>query len=164
MIIKVRRGADQTQVQQLTDWLKEQGLQLYSSEGDSYSIIGLVGDTSRVDIELIEALEVVESVTRIQEPYKNANRKFHPQDTIIKVGDAQIGGGTLTLIAGPCSVESEAQIIEVAQRVKAAGATILRGGAFKPRTSPYHCSRMSTFCRSARAICRTSTCSRKSAR
>ena len=137
MIIKVRRGADQTQVQQLTDWLKEQGLQLYFSEGDSYSIIGLVGDTSRVDIELIEALEVVESVTRIQEPYKNANRKFHPQDTIIKVGDAQIGGGTLTLIAGPCSVESEAQIIEVAQRVKAAGATILRGGAFKPRTSPY---------------------------
>ena len=127
MIIKVRRGADQTQVQQLTDWLKEQGLQLYFSEGDSYSIIGLVGDTSRVDIELIEALEVVESVTR----------KFHPQDTIIKVGDAQIGGGTLTLIAGPCSVESEAQIIEVAQRVKAAGATILRGGAFKPRTSPY---------------------------
>ena len=96
MIIKVRRGADQTQVQQLTDWLKEQGLQLYFSEGDSYSIIGLVGDTSRVDIELIEALEVVESVTRIQEPYKNANRKFHPQDTIIKVGDAQIGGGTLT--------------------------------------------------------------------
>ena len=95
MIIKVRRGADQTQVQQLTDWLKEQGLQLYFSEGDSYSIIGLVGDTSRVDIELIEALEVVESVTRIQEPYKNANRKFHPQDTIIKVGDAQIGGGTL---------------------------------------------------------------------
>ena len=80
MIIKVRRGADQTQVQQLTDWLKEQGLQLYFSEGDSYSIIGLVGDTSRVDIELIEALEVVESVTRIQEPYKNANRKFHPQD------------------------------------------------------------------------------------
>ena len=137
MIIKLRQNADQAQVQQLTDWLKSMDLHLYFSEGDSYSIIGLVGDTSRVDIELIEALEIVDSVTRIQEPYKNANRKFHPQDTVIHVGDATIGGGTLTLIAGPCSVESEPQIIEVAQRVKAAGATILRGGAFKPRTSPY---------------------------
>ena len=137
MIIKLRQNADQAQVQQLTDWLKSMDLHLYFSEGDAYSIIGLVGDTSRVDIELIEALEIVDSVTRIQEPYKNANRKFHPQDTVIHVGDATIGGGTLTLIAGPCSVESEPQIIEVAQRVKAAGATILRGGAFKPRTSPY---------------------------
>ena len=137
MIIKLRNDAEQSQVQQLTDWLKSMDLNLYFSEGATYSIIGLVGDTSRVDIELIEALEIVESVTRIQDPFKNANRKFHPDDTIIKVGDATIGGGSLTLIAGPCSIESEAQIVEVAQRVKAAGATILRGGAFKPRTSPY---------------------------
>ncbi|MDO4280764.1 MAG: 3-deoxy-7-phosphoheptulonate synthase [Peptococcaceae bacterium] len=137
MIIKLRSNAEQAQVEQLINWLEGQGIQLYFSEGDTYSIIGLVGDTSRVDIELIEALEIVESVTRIQEPFKNANRKFHPDDTVIHVGDATIGGGTLTLIAGPCSVENEAQITEVAQRVKAAGATILRGGAFKPRTSPY---------------------------
>lgn len=137
MIIKLRTDAEQVQVQQLTDWLKSMGLNLYFSEGATYSIIGLVGDTSRVDIELIEALEIVESVTRIQDPFKNANRKFHPDDTVIKVGNATIGGGNLTLIAGPCSIESEAQIVEVAQRVKAAGATILRGGAFKPRTSPY---------------------------
>ncbi len=137
MIIKLRQNADQAQVQQLTDWLESMNLHLYFSEGDAYSIIGLVGDTSPLATELIAALELVVGVPRIQEPYKNANRKFHPQDTVIHVGDATIGGGTMTLIAGPCSVESEEQIIEVAQRVKAAGATILRGGAFKPRTSPY---------------------------
>lgn len=137
MIIKVKASAEKAQVQQLTDWLESMNLRLHFSEGDTYTIIGLVGDTSRVDIELIEALEIVDSVTRIQDPFKNANRQFHPHDTVIHVGNTTIGGGNLTLIAGPCSIESEDQIIEVAQRVKAAGATILRGGAFKPRTSPY---------------------------
>ena len=137
MIIKVKASAEKAQVHHLTDWLESMNLRLHFSEGDTYTIIGLVGDTSRVDIELIEALEIVDSVTRIQDPFKNANRQFHPHDTVIHVGNTTIGVGNLTLIAGPCSIESEDQIIEVAQRVKAAGATILRGGAFKPRTSPY---------------------------
>mgnify|MGYP000879637738 CR=1 FL=1 len=137
MIIKFKEDADPIQIQQLTDWLQSQDIHIYHSRGENYELIGLIGDTSRVDKELIEALEIVDSVTRIQEPYKNANRKFHPEDTVIHVGGATIGGGSLTLIAGPCSVESEAQITEVARRVQSAGATILRGGAFKPRTSPY---------------------------
>ena len=137
MIIKVKASAEKAQVQQLTDWLESMNLRLHFSEGDTYTIIGLVGDTSRVDIELIEALEIVDSVTRIQDPFKNANRQFHPHDTVIHVGNTTIGGGNLTHNAGPCSNESKDQINEEAQRVKAAGATILRGGAFKPRTSPY---------------------------
>jgi len=100
-------------------------------------VLGLIGDTSKIDIDLISALDIVDTVKRVQEPYKNANRKFHPEDTVIKVRDTQIGGGNLTVIAGPCSVESEKQIIEIARAVKASGATMLRGGAFKPRTSPY---------------------------
>lgn len=137
MIIKLKHNANPEQVQQLMDWLSSQNIRLNYSEGDSYTILGLVGDTTRVDVELIEALEIVDGVTRIQDPFKNANRKFHPDNTVIQVGNAVIGDGSLTLIAGPCSVESEAQITEVAKRVQAAGATILRGGAFKPRTSPY---------------------------
>ena len=100
-------------------------------------MLGLVGDTASMDIDLIAALDIVESVRRVQEPYKKANRKFHPKDTIIEVAGRQIGGGTLTIMAGPCSVESEEQILAVAQAVKESGATMLRGGAFKPRTSPY---------------------------
>jgi 3-deoxy-7-phosphoheptulonate synthase len=96
-----------------------------------------VGDTSKIDINLISALDIVEDVKRVQEPYKAANRKFHPDDTVIEVNGAKIGGGNLTLIAGPCSVESEEQIIGIAEAVKKSGATILRGGAFKPRSSPY---------------------------
>ena len=99
--------------------------------------MGLVGDTSRVDMDLLKSLEMVETVKRVSEPFKQANRKFHPQDSIVEVGSARIGGGYFAMIAGPCSVESEEQIIEVAQAVKASGATMLRGGAFKPRTSPY---------------------------
>ena len=99
--------------------------------------LGLVGDTSQLDIDLIAALDIVEDVKRVQEPYKNANRKFHPEDTVVQVGNTQIGGGNLTLMAGPCSVESEEQVVAIAKAVKASGATMLRGGAFKPRTSPY---------------------------
>ena len=106
--------------------------------GAHSTVLGLLGDTTAVDDEYIAAQDVVESVRRVQEPYKKANRKFHPEDTVITLpGGQQIGGGALALIAGPCSVESEAQICAVAESVKASGAAFLRGGAFKPRTSPY---------------------------
>ena len=100
-------------------------------------LLGLVGDTSVVDIDLLRALDIVEDVKRVQEPYKNANRKFHEEDTVVQVGDVRVGGGSFAVIAGPCSIETEEQICGIAQAVKAAGATMLRGGAFKPRTSPY---------------------------
>ena len=112
-------------------------LDVHISHGEEVTILGLVGDTSRVDIDLLKSLEMVDTVKRVSEPFKQANRKFHPMDTIIEVGNARIGGGYFAMIAGPCSVESEAQIVEVAQAVKASGANLLRGGAFKPRTSPY---------------------------
>ena len=106
--------------------------------GASSTVLGLIGDTTAIDDEYIAAQEVVESVRRVQEPYKKANRKFHPEDTAVTLpGGQRIGGGGLALIAGPCSVESEAQICGIAERVKASGAQFLRGGAFKPRTSPY---------------------------
>ncbi|MBO5924444.1 MAG: 3-deoxy-7-phosphoheptulonate synthase [Lentisphaeria bacterium] len=137
MIIILKENTTQKQLNDLTEFVKSHGVTPHMTEGVHQTILGLVGDTSRIDIETISQLEIVEAVKRIQEPFKNANRKFHPLDTVIKVGDAVIGGGSLTLIAGPCSVESEEQIISVAQSVKASGAKILRGGAFKPRTSPY---------------------------
>ena len=112
-------------------------LDVHISEGAEVTVLGLIGDTSRVDMDLLKSLEMVASVKRVSEPFKQANRKFQPNDSIIQVGDVKIGGGNFAMIAGPCSVESEAQIIEVAQAVKAAGAHILRGGAYKPRTSPY---------------------------
>ena len=106
--------------------------------GTQSTVLGLIGDTSVVDIDYVAAQDIVESVKRVQEPYKKANRKFHPDNTVITLPTGQkIGDGGIALIAGPCSVESEAQICEVAERVKASGATFLRGGAFKPRTSPY---------------------------
>lgn len=113
------------------------GLDVHVSEGKEKTIFGLIGDTSRVDMELLNSLEIVSSVRRISEPFKQASRNFHPEDTVIPVGDVKIGGGHFAMIAGPCSVESEEQIIEVALAVKQGGANILRGGAFKPRTSPY---------------------------
>ena len=119
------------------NWLKNMNLEIHASEGSMQTILGLVGDTTVVDIDLLKALDIVEDVKRIQEPYKNANRKFHPKDTVVNVGDVKIGGGNFVMIAGPCSVESEEQICCVAESVKKSGAKILRGGAFKPRTSPY---------------------------
>ena len=112
-------------------------LDVHVSDGEEVTVLGLIGDTSRVDMELLGSLEIVDSVKRVSEPYKQANRKFHPEDTVVQIGDARIGGGHFAMIAGPCSVESEEQIIQVAAAVKDAGAKILRGGAFKPRTSPY---------------------------
>lgn len=137
MIITLKDASDATQVAQLRQWLESAGVEIHPSPNHSHHHWGLLGNTSAIDIELIRDLDIVESVKRIQEPYKNANRKFHPQDTIIQVGDVQIGGGNLTLIAGPCSVESEEQMRILAKQVKDAGASMLRGGAFKPRTSPY---------------------------
>jgi len=137
MIVILKKGPDREQLESLIGWLRSQGIEVHASVGTSRMILGLVGDTSSLDIDLISALDIVEDVKRVQEPYKKANRKFHPEDTVVKVGDTQIGGGTLTLMAGPCSVETEEQIVAVAKAVKAAGATMLRGGAFKPRTSPY---------------------------
>ncbi len=137
MIVILKPNPNPDQLESLKNWLLGKGIQIHTSLGTTQMILGLVGDTSTLDIDLISALDIVEDVKRVQEPYKNANRKFHPEDTVIPVGNTQIGGGTLTIMAGPCSVESEAQIVAVAKAVKASGATMLRGGAFKPRTSPY---------------------------
>lgn len=137
MIIVPKKNYDQTQLDNLIFWLKDKGLEVHLSHGADLTIIGLIGDTSKIDIDLIRSLDVVDDVKRIQEPFKNANRKFHPEDTIIETGGVKIGAGHFQFIAGPCSVESEEQIIEVAKAVKKAGAKLLRGGAFKPRTSPY---------------------------
>ena len=137
MIAVLKHGTTPAQRDHLVDWLKRMNLDVHISEGAQVTVLGLIGDTSRVDMELLGSLEIVQSVKRVSEPYKQVNRKFHPLDTVIEVGDAKIGGGNFAMIAGPCSVETEEQIIGVAQAVKAAGAAILRGGAFKPRTSPY---------------------------
>ncbi len=137
MIAVLRPNAPQTQIDSLVQWFKDQGLNVHISVGEYQTILGLIGDTSKIDVELLQVLDIVESVKRISEPFKNANRKFHADDTVVKVGDLSVGGGNFIVIAGPCSVESEEQILEIASRVKASGANMLRGGAFKPRTSPY---------------------------
>lgn len=137
MIVILKRDPQREQLESLMTWLQDKGISIHTSVGAQNTILGLVGDTSKLDADLISALDIVESVKRVQEPYKNANRKFHPEDTVIPVGNTQIGGGTLTIMAGPCSVESEEQVVTIAKAVKESGATMLRGGAFKPRTSPY---------------------------
>ena len=137
MIVVLKQNPNPAQLESLIAWLEEKHIEVNKSVGTSHTILGLVGDTAAIDPDLICALEIVEDVKRVQEPYKQANRKFHPEPTVIRVRDTQIGGGTLTLMAGPCSVESEEQIVHIAKQVKASGATVLRGGAFKPRTSPY---------------------------
>ena len=139
MIIIVKPEVKQERVNDLIHWIESQNLRTHLSTGDYSTIIGVIGDTSKLDSDLIRGLDIVENVKRVSEPYKSANRKFHPQDSVIEVGADKrlVGGGHFAMIAGPCSVESEEQIISVAQSVKAAGATMLRGGAFKPRTSPY---------------------------
>ncbi len=137
MIAVLKKGTTPEQTDHLIKWLKNMMLDVHVSTGQEITILGLVGDTSRVDMELLSSLEIVESVKRVSEPFKQANRKFHPNDTVVQVGDVKIGGGNFAMIAGPCSVESLDQIVAVAQAVKTSGADILRGGAFKPRTSPY---------------------------
>lgn len=138
MIIVVRKNADPTQVENLLTLLRSRNITPNVSVGCHQTIIGCVGDVTHLDISLIDAMDVVEGVRRIQEPYKAANRQFHPDPSVIEIpGGGSIGGGNFAVMAGPCSVESEEQIIGIARAVKAAGATMLRGGAFKPRTSPY---------------------------
>lgn len=137
MITVLKSSATPEQRDALIRWLKGQHVDVHISEGTDYTVLGLVGDTSAIDIELLESLEMVESVKRVSEPFKKVNRKFHPEDSVISAGGVPIGGGSFTVIAGPCSVESEEQIIQVAEAVKRSGAKLLRGGAFKPRTSPY---------------------------
>ena len=137
MIAVIKQGANERQLESLLAWFHSRGLKTHVSVGEFQTIIGLIGDTSRVDVDLLEGLEIVEAVKRISEPYKNANRKFHPEDTVADIGNLKIGGGHFQIIAGPCSIESPEQILQIAESVKAQGATLLRGGAFKPRTSPY---------------------------
>lgn len=137
MIVIVKPGTTEQKLEQLIHHFEGMGFRCHLSTGTSTTLIGLIGDTSQLDMDTIRANECVADVKRVSEPYKAANRQFHPEDTVITVGNVKIGGGHFCVIAGPCSVESEEQIIEVAQAVKASGADMLRGGAFKPRTSPY---------------------------
>jgi len=137
MVAVLKPGATKEQIDNLTAWLEGRGLKVHISQGEFHTIIGLIGDTSTIDTELLESLEMIESVKRISEPFKSSNRKFHPDDSTIEVNGLKIGGSHFQMIAGPCSVESAEQILAIAQSVKASGASILRGGAFKPRTSPY---------------------------
>lgn len=137
MIVVLKPNAEKERQNQLINWLENQRLEVHISHGEYQTVLGLIGDTSKVDMELIASLDIVDSVKRVTETFKCANRKFHPEDTIVQVGNVKIGGGHFCTIAGPCSVESEEQIVAIAKAVKAAGADMLRGGAFKPRTSPY---------------------------
>ena len=138
MVIILRDNPDQKQIEALVSWLKDKNLDVHIIKGADQTIIGLIGDTSKIDMDSIKTMEIVEDVKRIQEPYKNVNRKFHPDDTIVDIAPGiKIGGGNFQVMAGPCSVEGSAQVLSIARAVKKAGADILRGGAFKPRTSPY---------------------------
>ena len=138
MIIALKRDIRQEEKDHLISWLESYGVRTHISEGEFQTVIGLVGDTTRIDTDLISGLDIVQSVTRISEPFKKANRKFHPDDTVVQVTDqVAFGGGHFQIIAGPCSVETEDQVETIAKAVKESGAGMLRGGAFKPRTSPY---------------------------
>ena len=137
MITVLKPNTTPEQRDHLIHWLEGQKVQVHVSEGSEYTILGLVGDTAHIDMELLESLEIVQSVKRVSEPFKKCNRKFHPEDSVIDAGGVKIGGGHFAVIAGPCSVETRDQIIGIAESVKASGAKLLRGGAFKPRTSPY---------------------------
>lgn len=137
MIAVLKKGTTQEQLDALCKWFADMGLSTHISKGEYHTIVGLIGDTSKVDIDLLESLTIIESVKRISEPFKKANRKFHEENTVVEVAGVKIGGGHFEIIAGPCAIESEEQVCMVAGSVKASGAAILRGGAFKPRTSPY---------------------------
>ena len=137
MIAVLRHGVTQAQTDLFIQWLSSQGYQVHTYPSNDATILGIIGDVDKIDIALLQSMEIVARVQRVTEPYKQVNRKFHPEDTVVQVGSIHIGGGHFAMIAGPCSVESEEQILFTANAVKQAGATILRGGAFKPRTSPY---------------------------
>ncbi len=137
MVVVIKKDTNEEQLKNLKEWLRSFGVDIHESRGEFETILGLIGDTSHIDTDLLSSLSIIDSVTRISEPFKAANRKFHPDDTVIDVNGLKIGGGNFQYIAGPCSVESEEQITYIAAEVKKAGAAFLRGGAFKPRTSPY---------------------------
>ncbi|MBQ7628214.1 MAG: 3-deoxy-7-phosphoheptulonate synthase [Clostridiales bacterium] len=137
MIAVLKKTATKDQIESLKGWFENKGLKVNESQGEFCTVLGLIGDTTQVDIEMLMGLDIIETVTRVSEPFKKANRKFHPEDTVVDCRGVKIGGGHFAVMAGPCSVESREQIIETAKRVQDAGATLLRGGAFKPRTSPY---------------------------
>lgn len=137
MIVALKANVSKERKHQLIEWLESMGLTVHVSEGMYQTVLGLVGDTNKVDMDLVASLDIVDTVKRVSEPFKCCNRKFHPEDTVVEIGDVKIGSGHFCMIAGPCSVESEEQIVGIAKAVKASGANMLRGGAFKPRTSPY---------------------------
>ena len=137
MIVVLKHNTPEDKRDQLIDWIKKQGLDVHMSIGKNQTILGLVGDTSHIDKELVECLDIVDAVKTVTDPFKLCNRKFHPVSSVIDVSGVKIGAGNFAMIAGPCSVESEEQIVNIARSVKASGANMLRGGAFKPRTSPY---------------------------
>lgn len=137
MVVILKKNADQEKVRSLIGTIEALGLKTNYSEGMETTVIGLIGDTTRVDIDAMRANEIIEDIKRISEPYKKANRRFHPDDSIVDVGGVKLGEGFFSVIAGPCSIESEAQLTTIAEDVKKSGAKLLRGGAFKPRTSPY---------------------------
>ena len=137
MIIVLKPHTSDESIKKIEDVIRARGAEPHVSKGEIQTIIGMVGDTTQIDPKAIEVEPCVEKVMKVSEPYKLANRSFHPDDTIVDVAGVKVGGDNLALIAGPCSVESEEQVIEIAKAAKAAGANILRGGAFKPRTSPY---------------------------
>ena len=137
MVAVLKPGVPQEKIDNLIEWFRSRNLDVHVSVGQYHTILGLIGDTSTIDIDLLRSLDIVESVMRITEPFKSANRKFHPDNSVIDIGELKIGGGHFQIIAGPCSVETKEQIVGIAQSVHASGAGLLRGGAFKPRTSPY---------------------------
>lgn len=138
MIITIKKGAPESEVKELITSFQERGFEVNDSQGTDYHILGLIGDTTSLDEKIIAANPLISDVTRIAAPYKKANRMFHPEDTIVEVDGIRIGGKEkIAMIGGPCSVESEEQIVRIAREVKHAGGTMLRGGAYKPRTSPY---------------------------
>ena len=137
MIIVLKPDVDASKQEQLTGWLEEMGVRVHVAVGDYQTVLGLIGNTDNIDADLIESLDIVDSVKRVSETFKCVNRKFHPDDSVVEIGSVKVGGGHFCMIAGPCSVETEEQIVTVARAVKAAGANMLLGGAFKPRTSPY---------------------------
>lgn len=137
MITVLKPNTTKEQKEQLIGWFKKQNLDVHISVGSNYTVLGLIGDTTHIDMDLVASLSIVDSVKRVSEPYKLCSRKFHPDDTVIDIGGIKVGGGNFSIIAGPCSVESEEQLTSIAESVKKSGASFLRGGAFKPRTSPY---------------------------
>ncbi len=137
MIVILKHNTNEEKRAQLIGWLKGQGVDVHISQGEYQTVLGLIGDTTKIDKDLVASLDMVDSVKAVTDPFKCCNRKFHPDDTVVEVGNVKIGGGNFCMIAGPCSVETEDQIVAVARAVKASGAQLLRGGAFKPRTSPY---------------------------